>query len=522
MKRTTLILALLIFVSGLAYGQEAYLDKTFGDGGVVTVALDWDEYINPYDVQSLPDGKIIHVGEISDPLEGNGIYVIRHHPDGQIDHSFGDQGRSVYYTGGYSNNTKLYRYPNGRLLVYGDRNDSKIGGLVPLLVRFFANGRIDSTFGDNGMYEPPRSVVGGGCFESIKVDKEGTIYAIGATLLRGSISPIYHPSITRITSLGKNDSSFGDMGVMIVGAGSDKGTVNHAVMYEDNKCIFSVSPHNVSESSLNIFCTYLDGTIDSSFGTNGRIMTNLSDTYEYISRIIVDPDGKILCTAGMRSSQGGDNSVLLRFLANGEFDYTFGEFGVAPIPGEPNRWAFDIALDSNKNIIQWGRNVHYDHIIMYYLPNGQVDSSRGGNGTSQVIQKYNWWISSAATDRYGRFVFVGHAAGRDGIGTAFLCRMHNTGQAPAVSVPKVSSSVFMYPTPSTDNCTVTYTLPASSQCTITLRDESGREVRTFVQDEYRTAGKQDEDIDLRGLASGVYFLSIEHDDKTETAKLIKQ
>ncbi|HEY6172609.1 MAG TPA: T9SS type A sorting domain-containing protein, partial [Candidatus Kapabacteria bacterium] len=86
----------------------------------------------------------------------------------------------------------------------------------------------------------------------------------------------------------------------------------------------------------------------------------------------------------------------------------------------------------------------------------------------------------------------------------------------------LSSYITLHPTPSTDYCTVTYTLASSSQCTITLRDESGREVRTYATNQYRTAGEHKEELDLRGLATGVYFLWVEHNGKTETAKLIKQ
>ncbi|HEY6172746.1 MAG TPA: T9SS type A sorting domain-containing protein, partial [Candidatus Kapabacteria bacterium] len=64
--------------------------------------------------------------------------------------------------------------------------------------------------------------------------------------------------------------------------------------------------------------------------------------------------------------------------------------------------------------------------------------------------------------------------------------------------------------------------PTSTDCSLTLRDESGRAVRTFVTNEFRAVGKHEDELDLRGLATGVYFLSLDHDGKTETVKLIKQ
>lgn len=55
---------------------------------------------------------------------------------------------------------------------------------------------------------------------------------------------------------------------------------------------------------------------------------------------------------------------------------------------------------------------------------------------------------------------------------------------------------------------------------MTLRDESGREVKTFMAGEYKAAGKHEDELDLRGLATGVYFLSLEHDGIIETAKVV--
>src|SRR5688572_26768796 len=108
MKRITLILAILLFASGLAHGQAGYLDKTFGDGGVVTVKLDSRERITPDDIQILSNGKILHVGSVASyPYNKEYLYMMRHHVDGRIDSSFGVHGRIVNNFQ-YAGVTKLY------------------------------------------------------------------------------------------------------------------------------------------------------------------------------------------------------------------------------------------------------------------------------------------------------------------------------------------------------------------------------------------------------------------------------
>lgn len=121
--------------------------------------------------------------------------------------------------------------------------------------------------------------------------------------------------------------------------------------------------------------------------------------------------------------------------------------------------------------------------------------------------------------RDAKYLIAGNARVNDR-NAAVLTRMINTGKL-KTSTALPSNSLTLHPTPSTESCTITYTLPTSGGCTMTLRDESGREVRTFVTNEFRTAGEHKEELDLRGLAAGVYFLSLEHDGKIETTKLIK-
>jgi hypothetical protein len=217
---------------------------------------------------------------------------------------------------------------------------------------------------------------------------------------------------------------------------------------------------------------------------------------------------------------------LLRFLPNGVLDPSFGEFGVALMPNDQyKRYAPSIILDSNKNIIQYGgmidTNTTSYSILMRYIHNGQIDSSYGKNGTVTELSTYMESITSVAVDQEGKVVVMGYTA----LGASpsiVICRLNNSVKEQVLSAPKGSSSVSVHPTPSTDNCTVTYTLPSSGNCTMTLRDESGREVRTFTTNQHRITGEHKEVLDLRGLAAGVYFLQIESGGAMQSVKLIKQ
>jgi uncharacterized delta-60 repeat protein len=511
------ILIILLFATGLAYGQAGYLDKTFGDGGVVNIDFGWGSSIIPYDIHILPDGKIIHSGRKND----NGIFLMKHHSNGRVDSSFGDQGIAQFSPIREATDLKLYCYPDGRFLVYGYRGNPHDAGILPFIVRFLANGTIDNTFGNDGMYEQPKSITSG-LFKRIKVDSTGMIIALGEAVLADALADKFLPCISHITSLGKNDTSFGNMGIKSVGSVGDTSGINDAIIYSEDKCIFSVQ--SPSSESINILCCDLNGVLDSSFGTDGRIMMNLSDGKEWVIMMISDRDGSILCM-GAFQTLSRVKPVLMRILSTGSVDNSFGEFGIAPIPNDGyERSAYYVALDSNQNIIQCGgmdSSSYYFNIAMHYLHDGKIDSSWGVNGTSKELPENLWDIYSVATDNDGKFVVAGYEY-KPNHSIGILCRLNNIGKAQVSSSSKIFSSASLHPTPSAENCTVTYTLPSSGDCIMTLRDESGREVKTFATSGFRTVGEHKEELDLRGLASGVYFLQIESGGTIQTAKLIKQ
>lgn len=217
---------------------------------------------------------------------------------------------------------------------------------------------------------------------------------------------------------------------------------------------------------------------------------------------------------------------IVKILSNGEIDNSFGQSGVARLKYDNvSCRAYKCIIDNDNNIVVAGHvsgldNISYSPSVFRLLNSGGVDSSFSLYGVSIPFPSNRGESYAVAVTENSKYV----VGGQLDVAT-LLYRLYP---------PKVSSisrstdntsnntSLFPNPTPSTDNCTVTYTLPTNGDCTLTLRDESGREVRGFARDEYRTLGEHTEELDLRGLASGVYFLQIESGGAVQTAKLIKQ
>jgi uncharacterized delta-60 repeat protein len=518
-----IITALLLFASGLSYGQAGYLDKTFGNGGEV-ILLSTEPGLYPADIKVLPDGKIIHSGSMTRWEDTTTLYIMKHHADGTIDSGFGDQGYVTYKMAHNFSGGPLLVYPDGRILVFGSQKDKGQVYGKPMIMRFLPNGSIDTSFGSGGKYDGS-GFTRGSSFMRLQLMADGSLVALGGMSRVDSNSRQQDPMITRITSEGKNDPSFGTDGTLVIPAEKYTAVINAALFYPEDKYIFSYTSYISGKPHLTMLRTDTDGIKDSSFGSNGTVSMQLSDVETFTS-YFAENSGKEILSLVQRNVAIAPKSLLMRFLPDGRIDETFGNWGAAKnIDSTDNRYFSQCTLDSNNSIIVAGQRTDgfltIGSILARYHRDGVVDSSFGVAGVGYGVPDAVALIG-VAVQSDGKYVALGLHIG-DAVGNyVALYRFHNTGTARVDRSPASSSSISLHPTPSTNNCTVTYTLPSSSNCTMTLRDESGREVRTFTTNEHRTTGEHKEELDLHGLAAGVYFVQIESGGTIQTAKLIKQ
>jgi len=76
-----------------------------------------------------------------------------------------------------------------------------------------------------------------------------------------------------------------------------------------------------------------------------------------------------------------------------------------------------------------------------------------------------------------------------------------------------------YPNPFNPLTTITYYIPKSSNVKIRVTDEVGREVKTLVN-EFQNTGSYSAEFNGNGLASGIYYYTIEAENFVETKKMI--
>ncbi|MFN9914614.1 MAG: hypothetical protein ACK53L_18645, partial [Pirellulaceae bacterium] len=75
-----------------------------------------------------------------------------------------------------------------------------------------------------------------------------------------------------------------------------------------------------------------DGSLDTSFGTSGRVVTAIGTTIDQGYSITLQPDGKIVIAGATYNSSNNYDFALIRYNANGSLDGSFGTGGTVTTP----------------------------------------------------------------------------------------------------------------------------------------------------------------------------------------------
>ncbi len=141
----------------MRYTPDGALDPTFGNRGkaVTVLAPNVSEVID--DILVLPDGKILAAGSIARPMVVDSSFaLLRYNPDGTLDQSFGNGGIVMTNVATYLDSIgSIVHQPDGKIVAAGntaiprppgEQRNSNIA-----LVRYYADGSLDSSFGTGGI-----------------------------------------------------------------------------------------------------------------------------------------------------------------------------------------------------------------------------------------------------------------------------------------------------------------------------------------------------------------------------------
>jgi conserved repeat domain len=292
-------------ITTLRYLPDGQLDTSFNATGLmpgaVSADLSFDSNSPQLAIQN--DGKIVVAGRIMSSPEQS--VILRYHPDGSLDDSFGDGGRVLFHLeqDPYQFLGALALQDDGRILV------AVIGGEIfaetTKLVRFDRDGNLDASFGESGISRPEL----GGKFgvNALGFQSDGKILFAGYWAVPGRNS---YPKmlIGRLHPDGGLDTQYGTGGYSTAsfGATFDLGE-NLSIQHNDQ--VFVVGRSSYDAMMVAKFKS--NGALDFTFGNDGLKAIEFGASTQYGNAAAVQDDGRIVVVGG---SEG--DFALARLLGN--------------------------------------------------------------------------------------------------------------------------------------------------------------------------------------------------------------
>jgi uncharacterized delta-60 repeat protein len=268
---------------------------------------------------------------------------------------------------------------------------------IPLLVPSMGQakpGDLDRSFGGDGKVRSDPCEHGGG-FASIAIDSHQRIVAAGT----GNHDTT---CLSRTRRNGRPDRSFRAQPVVVA----------HSVALDGRRIVVAgaFGPHG-ADHGFDLARNKPNGSLDPSFGGTGHVMTDFGDPHAGALSVAVDSHHRVVA-AGYTQSGGGDaDFALARFKWNGNLDSSFGSGGkVTTDLGTNSDYANSVAIGGHGRIVVGGGRRDFE--LARYNSDGTLDSSFGTGGeVTTGFGPNRSAIHSIAIDSRGRIVVAGVAGG---------------------------------------------------------------------------------------------------------------
>lgn len=343
--------SLLFAFPNRVWATAGDLDLTFGVGGRVVYDFTPQDVVgdNGHSAGLIlvqPDGKIlISFGAPKSASTQKRAYLARLNQDGTLDPNFGNGGK-VFFDPLFFSGGAIALQDDGRILVAGVTSPSSTTPTSCALIRLSSDGSLDTTFGSGGravteLFAGLRSQQPNVNEEvsAIVVQPDGKIIA----LAEGSFFELtfrYRTAIARYNSDGTLDSTFGTNGIstQVPFAGDIDGSPRKVILQPDGKFIVCWIFHDASSSQK----PPDSGDSLARYNTDGTLdPTFATNAFRDISLsdVALQKDGKVVVTSGLGFAccPTDDQGFRVgRVNSNGSLDTNFGGSGIVSVKVDNN------------------------------------------------------------------------------------------------------------------------------------------------------------------------------------------
>ncbi|MBP6732200.1 MAG: T9SS type A sorting domain-containing protein, partial [Chitinophagales bacterium] len=352
---------------------------------------------------------------------------------------------------------------DGKIIVAGF--SEMLSSFQNVVLRINTNGKIDSTFGVNGLTNVP--VMG---LTKMEVQPDDKIVVAGIM--------VPNTALVRLNADGTTDSTFGTNG-LVQQSISTRDECQALALQADGKILVggrSYKADALSRTSFTLARLNTNGTPDSTFSNNGLLThtvggTNLGRRHDEILAIAQQPDGKIV-VAGKTIIKGlnDDAMVLARFTSDGLIDPAFNDSGevIVNLTGSAER-AFDMKLLPNGKIaVLLAPELHYsnyNYAVVMFEPKLPLGLPYTGTNEARVT---------------------------------------------------------VFPNPAQATATLQFELKEEAILSASVLDMQGRQVASLFTNKLHIAGKHNYSLEKLLPSGGMYLVQLQNKNSVQQVTLIKQ
>ena len=260
--------------------------------------------------------------------------------------------------------------PDHKIVIIGESSSTQKQMQVLLLLRLDANLEYDPGFAQSGAYHYDGPADGNEKGFAVAVQPDGKLVAGGAIIYGGTKEDML---VIRLNQDGTLDSSFGTNGSFVWSSpGDNPDYANNLALQTDGKIIVTGAASTGSGFQMTTMRLLPSGLLDTGFGQHGMVSYDgLTGKDAYPYGVLIQQDGKIVVAGSSANSAGNKDAVVLRYTADGQLDPFFGGAGllVFASSGGGDDVANGLALQPDQALLVTGytNNGQYDSVLTYRL-----------------------------------------------------------------------------------------------------------------------------------------------------------
>ncbi len=247
------------------------------------------------------------------------------------------------------------------------------------LARYNPNGSLDNTFDGDGIVT---TLVGspGSRAHAVAIQNDGKILAAGY----GSAGSNIDFAVVRYNSDGSVDTSFGIDGIVLTNFGEFSNDRAFDIIIQDDEKIVACG-YNTDQETGRDFAMIrynTDGSLDNTFNGTGMVSTPIEIAVDEARSINIQNDGKIVL-AGFSFDSFIRNFTVVRYNSDGTLDNTFDADGIVTTSiTSYDDAAYDSVIQNDGKIVLVGytSGETYDFAMVRYNEDGSLDNTFGTDG----------------------------------------------------------------------------------------------------------------------------------------------